>query len=119
MPEQLLPTVITFLRERIEEGFPVKSDQNGLLVVSFSFPLLFPFFFFSYIISEQYGSQVHPSLRHPCNIIYLYQQAASISCLTVALTTLPSSHQVKEMLCKELSTGEHYFFLAKLLRAAF
>lgn len=50
MPEQLLPTVITFLRERIEEGFAFKSDQNGLLVVSFSFPLLFPFFFFLNII---------------------------------------------------------------------
>lgn len=33
MPTELLPTVITCLQEKIEEGFPFKSDQTGLLVV--------------------------------------------------------------------------------------
>lgn len=36
MPGQLMQTVITSLRARIEEGFPFKNDQTGLLV-SFTF----------------------------------------------------------------------------------
>lgn len=39
MPGELLPTVITSLRSRVEEGFPFKSDQTGLLV-SFNFHML-------------------------------------------------------------------------------
>ncbi|XP_057969644.1 uncharacterized protein LOC131158794 isoform X2 [Malania oleifera] len=36
MPVELLPTVITFLCGRIEEGFTFKSDQNGLMVLAIS-----------------------------------------------------------------------------------
>lgn len=36
MPEELLPTVITSLRARVEEGFPFKSDQTSLLAVALS-----------------------------------------------------------------------------------
>ncbi|GAV75130.1 DUF4042 domain-containing protein [Cephalotus follicularis] len=36
MPRELLPTVITSLQAKIEEGFPFKSDQIGLLVAAIS-----------------------------------------------------------------------------------
>ncbi|KAK9275882.1 hypothetical protein L1049_023156 [Liquidambar formosana] len=36
MPAELLPTVLTTLRAWIEEGFPFKSDQTGLLVAAFN-----------------------------------------------------------------------------------
>ncbi|KAL6349295.1 hypothetical protein AAG906_033951 [Vitis piasezkii] len=36
MPEELLPTVITSLRARVEEGFPFKSDQTSLMAVALS-----------------------------------------------------------------------------------
>ncbi|TXG50166.1 hypothetical protein EZV62_022690 [Acer yangbiense] len=36
MPVELLPTVITSLQARIEEGFPFKSDQNNLLAAAIS-----------------------------------------------------------------------------------
>lgn len=32
MPEELLPTVISSLQARIEEGFLLRSDQTSLLV---------------------------------------------------------------------------------------
>lgn len=41
MPGELLPRVITSLRLRVEEGFPLKNDQTGLLV-SFNFHMLNP-----------------------------------------------------------------------------
>ncbi|KAJ4839057.1 hypothetical protein Tsubulata_027630 [Turnera subulata] len=62
MPGELLPTVITSLVMRAENGFPFKSDQTGLL-------------------------------------------STTISCLTAALSTSPSSSQVKQMLLQEISTG--------------
>ncbi|XP_038687372.1 HEAT repeat-containing protein 6 isoform X2 [Tripterygium wilfordii] len=36
MPGELLPTVITSLQAKIEEGFPFKNDQTGLLAGAFS-----------------------------------------------------------------------------------
>lgn len=39
MPSNLLPTVVTSLRTRIEEGFRFKSDQTSLLV-SFAYVLI-------------------------------------------------------------------------------
>ncbi|XP_027343475.1 HEAT repeat-containing protein 6 isoform X2 [Abrus precatorius] len=62
MPPNLLPTVVTCLRTRIEEGFQLKSDQNSLL-------------------------------------------AAAIGCLTLALSTSPSSAHIKKMLYDEVSSG--------------
>ncbi|XP_058787252.1 uncharacterized protein LOC131661663 isoform X2 [Vicia villosa] len=62
MPPNLLPTVITSLRTRIEEGFRFKSDRNNLL-------------------------------------------DAAVGCLTLALSTSPSSAQVKKLLYDEVSSG--------------
>ncbi|GLT64682.1 hypothetical protein SLA2020_371600 [Shorea laevis] len=36
MPQELLPKVITSLQARIEGGFPLKSDQTGLVAAAFS-----------------------------------------------------------------------------------
>lgn len=41
MPPELLPTVVTSLQDRIEVGFPLKSDQTGLLV-GFLLYFIFP-----------------------------------------------------------------------------
>ncbi|CAI8597827.1 unnamed protein product [Vicia faba] len=62
MPQNLLPTVITSLRTRIEEGFRFKSDRNNLL-------------------------------------------DTAVGCLTLALSTSPSSAQVKKLLHDEVSSG--------------
>ncbi|KAI5406793.1 uncharacterized protein LOC127083430 isoform X3 [Lathyrus oleraceus] len=62
MPPNLLPTVITSLRTRIEEGFRSKSDRNNLL-------------------------------------------DPAVGCLTLALSSSPSSAQVKKLLHDEVSSG--------------
>lgn len=46
MPAELLPTVITCLQEKIEEGFSFKSDQTGLLVVSWFIVCVCFYFYF-------------------------------------------------------------------------
>ncbi|XP_028756041.1 HEAT repeat-containing protein 6-like isoform X1 [Neltuma alba] len=62
MPPDLLPTVVTSLMRRIEEGFRFKSDQTGLL-------------------------------------------GSALGCLSLALSTSPSSVNVRKMLLEEVSSG--------------
>ncbi|KAI9092290.1 hypothetical protein K1719_027790 [Acacia pycnantha] len=62
MPPDLLPTVVTSLRRRIEEGFRFKNDQTGLL-------------------------------------------GSALGCLSLVLSTSPSSVHVRKMLSEEVSSG--------------
>lgn len=46
------------------------------------------------------------------HLIFFFSQAATISCLTAALSTTPTSLQVQEMLNEEISQGYCYWLLS-------